>query len=213
MKQKTGFTLVELLIASAISAVIIISIYSAFQSGILSYGRLDSATTLFQTARSILNRAELDLVNAFAYKQEDAGFSGTSASLEFFSAVPAFIEGSSAPGVWRIKYALSRNTLQRIFCRGIDSLIADAEPSETEMSQEVKQISLRYAFPSGNPQEPLEWQDSWPNQDDAAQKKSLPAAVEISLSLIEKDRRQREAGSIIFTRVIPLAEGQAIANE
>lgn len=213
MGRRTGFTLVELLIASAISAIIILSIYSAFQTGILSYGRLDSATTLFQTARSIFNRMELDLVNAFAYKQEDAKFSGNAASLDFFSAVPSFVEGESTPGVSRIKYSLQQNSLQRNFFSGLDTLKEGLEPYAAEMSSEVKQIGFQYAFPSDNPETPLSWQDFWPKEEDAAQKKSLPVAVKIKLSLIEKDRRQKEIGSVEFNKVILLPEGQVITNE
>ncbi|MCX5715091.1 MAG: prepilin-type N-terminal cleavage/methylation domain-containing protein, partial [Candidatus Omnitrophica bacterium] len=67
MKKTKAFSLVELLIASAIFAVVMVSIYSAFRTGIFGYKNIRENIEIYQSARFILERINLDLRNAFAY--------------------------------------------------------------------------------------------------------------------------------------------------
>jgi prepilin-type N-terminal cleavage/methylation domain-containing protein len=210
-----GFTLVELLIASSIFSVIILSLYSAFQTGVLTYNRMDSAFMVYQASRVTLNRLELDLKNSFIYSENDAKFRGSSQTLDFFSVIDAFEEGASYASVYRIQYELSGTALKRTCYQGVDALKENgAAFAGDELTSEAKEISFQYAFATGNPDKPYDWQDSWPQADNPEQQKALPLAVKIKLSLIEKGRQEKELSIVEFTKIVslPLSEGLQTAS-
>lgn len=202
---QTGFTLIELLIAASIFSIIILSLYSAFQTGILTYNKMDSAFGVYQTSRVALNRIELDLKNSFAHSKDDSKFRGSGQTLDFFSVIDAFEKGTSYASVYRIKYELSGTALKRTCFQGIDALKESAAVFEgDELTSEAKEISFQYAFATSNPDKPYDWQDSWPKADNPDQQKTIPLAVKIKLSLIEKNRQQKELGIVEFTKIVSL---------
>lgn len=202
MKRIRGFTLLELLIAASIFSLIILSIYSAFQTGILSYRKVDSAFEVFQTARILLNRMELDLKNASAYTQDDSWFKGGGKSLDFVTVVDYYKEDEPNINIYHIRYELTDEKLKRTCYTGIDAIKKDTEAVGKESSYEIKDITFQYA--TGKADKP--WQDSWPEGDSvqlSGQTKTLPLAVKITLSLIEKGRT--EEGNIVeFNKVVSL---------
>lgn len=210
ISRQPAFTLIEILIACAIISVIMLSVYSAFQTGMLSYRKMDSSFNIYQTARSILNRMELDLVNSFAYQDSDSHFKGSSQGLEFFSDLDVFQEGKLKPGVSRIKYDLDGNTLKRASFPGLEALQAMDETKAEGLTQDLKDISFQYGYATGNPDAPLAWQDSWPEETRANEAKTLPLAVKIKLILIARNTRNVPSGALEFTKTIYLANCGAI---
>lgn len=203
--RKTGFTLIELLIAATISAVIILSLFSAFQTGILSFNRIDSSFNVYQSARVIFSRMEADLKNAFVYSQADSKFKGSANSINLFSVTDVYEEGVSYPEVCGISYGFYSNTLTRAVLQGMDSLTGKETPDVDELSLNVREISFQYASSSpSDPAKTIEWLSSWPKENDLEQAKTLPSAVKIKLLLMEKDKRQKEIGLVEFTKTIPL---------
>lgn len=212
MKKSCGFTLIELLIATSIFSIIILSIYSAFQTGILSYRKVDSAFETYQTARIALNRMELDLKNSFVYKTDDSRFHGTNTSVDFFSVVDYYKEDKLNTDICRIKYewAEDEKILKRTCYTGLDALKETPEaPIETELSSAVKEFSFHYFYKDQNGT--ITPSDSWPDsiadqtvQD--SQKQKLPLAVKIKLSLIEKNKSEENATEFNKTVSLPLGE-------
>lgn len=209
MRREHGLTLVELLIAASIFSVIILTIYSAFHTGILSYRKIDSAFDVYQTARLILNRMELDLKNSFVFTKKDSKFQGNKTSINFFSPVDSFSEGKSSLDLCHIKYELSNGILNRACYKGLDALKGNPEsPIEEELSSDVKELSFEYAYLTGDLDEPYTWQEIWPSEDpnkQEEQKKTLPLAVKIKLSLIEKNKLQNVV-NFNKTVSLPLSE-------
>jgi len=201
----TGFTLIELLIAASIFSIIILSLYSVFQSGILIYKRVDSAFGLYQTARIVLNRVELDLKNAFTYSSANSKFIGTSSNLDFFSVVDSFESLEASSNICRIKYELNNNILKRFCYQGLGAIKENPEIEGEELSEDIKEISFEYAYATENKDKPYAWQDAWPKkEEDTSQQKNLPLAVKIKLGLIERDKAQNNLSIVEFTRTIPL---------
>lgn len=200
-----GLTLIELLIATAIFSIIILSIYSAFQIGILSYHKIDSAFEVYQMARLVLNRIALDLRNTFIYAQDNSRFEGDETNMVFFSGLDSFSEGKMFLDLCRIKYSLAEEKLKRSSYKGLNAL--NAKDPDGESFYEVKNISFQYAYATDKPDKPYDWQTAWPK--DESQKNALPQAVKIKLSLLEKDKRQEEQARVIeFNKIIALPLGE-----
>jgi len=205
----SSFTLVELLISISIFALIILSLYSAFQTGFLSYNRIDSAFNIYQTARLILNRIDLDLKNAFIYSRDDSRFRGNAGALEFFSIADSFQKGETFSYFCRIRYESNNQILNRVFYQNLEAVKEDSVLEGEELSPDVKEISFQYAYKSPDPSKPFDWQDSWPKEGDTNQKKDLPLAVKIKLSLIEKNKQQEHIVEFSRTVALPLTEQNA----
>lgn len=203
-RPKDGFTLVELLIAASIFSLILISLYSAFQAGILSYKRIDSAFEVYQAARIIFNRIESDLKNSFLYSADESRFKGEAQAIEFFSAIDTFEKGSIYPGACRIKYAFKDASLKRFFYQGADAFKEGLDSQGEDLSSDIKEVSFQYACLADTPEKPYAWLESWPQTTDVSQRKIIPLAVKIKLSLIEKSRGPQQAGIIEFTKIVAL---------
>ena len=197
MKKNRSFTLIELLIATAIISVVLLSLYSAFQTGMRTYKMMDSSFNIYQTARILFNRMEVDLKNSFAYRDDNSEFKGGKQSLEFFSDIERFKDGKSYPAICRIKYELDGKKLNRSLWEGLEAA-KEVDVKPEELSQEIEKISFQYAHATKDPDKPIEWLDSWPKGDDAEQVKVLPLAVKVDLSI----------GTIQFTKLIALPVGE-----
>lgn len=201
--KKKGLTLIELLIATSIFSLIALSLYSALQAGILTYNKMDSAFSVYQSARILLARIGRDLNNTFIYSIGDSNFKGSPGELDFFSTVDTFENGENSPGISRIKYSFANGSLNRSYYGGIDAIKANSDSEGEELSSDIREIVFEYAYPTNNPEMPYIWQDAWPEPNDAEQKKGLPMAVKIRLLMIERNR-QKEPSVIEFNRIIPL---------
>ncbi len=207
---RRAFTLIELLIAALIFSVILISIYSAFQTGILAYRKADSAFDVYQAARIALNRIELDLKNSFAYKAGDFQFEGRDKMMELFSLVNLYKESETNAFVCRVKYVWDENNqiLKRTCQIGLDALKTDAQQEGQELANNVESITFEYAFPTGDSEKPYTWQQTWLKDDGPAE--VLPLAVRIKLSL--KENAAQGAETTEFVKVVPLPLGSTSAS-
>jgi len=215
MKRKNcaAFTLIELLIATVIFSLVILSLYSAFQVGLSSYRRLDYTCNTFQTARLLFNRLELDLKNALIYNSDNSMFRGSASGLDFISSIDSYDKDNINTDICRVRYDFNDTTLKRRCLYAMQALSDGFELAADELSNDVKRISFSYAFATGNPDTPYEWQEYWPKQGEEAQEAGLPLAVKIKLSLIEKDINKNESGVIDFSRIIPLPLGGMDSSE
>jgi len=201
MHKKNGFTLIELMLASAIFSFLILSIYSAFRTGLLSHEKIDAAVNLYQKARLSLSLIEAELKNAFVYAKPDSKFIGGCESMEFFSVLDAYDkEGKVFSNIGYIKYEILDHSLTRKVSEGLLALKAGQGPQEEGESflSGVEELSLQFAAPSTIPDKLYEWQDLWPKDGDADQKKQLPIAVKIKLVL-----KQRDNSLVEFNKIIP----------
>ncbi len=209
-KQKKGFTLIELLISAAIFSIIVLSIYSAFQTGILSYNKLDSSFDLYQTARIVFNKIERDLRNSFVYRTDDSKFKGQSQQLDFFSRLDLINPQAEVyPEICRIIYELNGGILKRACYKGLDALVEDASALDIqadELAGQIKALTFEYAFTVKNPSEKCyDWQEVWPQDNDKDQESSLPLAVRITLVLSEtKLKPNQQPKDLEFIKIISL---------
>jgi len=203
LKPKNGFTLVELLISGLIFSLIALSLYSAFRTANLTYKRIDRASYVDEAARLLLNRIENELKNSFAFQEDDSRFEGNGQSLDFFSVTSYYDEkAKSHPLICRIKYEFSGEKLIYSQYCGLDSIQPQDQVSpETEELSAIKEV--KFEFAESGPDKL--WQTVWPNEKIIDQKKALPGAIRITLTVQEKKiKEEQEAAAFNFTKIVPL---------
>jgi general secretion pathway protein J len=188
-----GFTLVEILIAISILAILMTSVYGIFSSVSLARGRLEADSADYHRARVIFDRMGRELRGAyFQTRDQNLVFSGgiseeSSASLELTTTAvsPLSQKGS---GLARIRYLLLPDPedggRSRVLMRS-EQAVYDPEPIQgtqgmMRLAPGVEAMSIRFY---GNGQ----WVEKW---DGAAS--GMPEMVEISLQL------HREGSDPIF---------------
>jgi prepilin-type N-terminal cleavage/methylation domain-containing protein len=206
-KIKSGFTLVEVLITTLIFSIVMLSMYSVFHTGRITYKKMDSAFDLYQKARIIFNRLDQDLRNSFVYKKNNAGFSGTREGIDFFTLLNSF---DNAGGVFeqvsQIKYEFQDPALRRTQLKGLDILKEGSGEITFNLINDASDLSFQFAAPNaGDAQSAYTWQDIWPRKTGAQgnlQEKTLPLAVKVEMIL----------EGIKFIKIIPLAQSY-LGNE
>lgn len=191
--KKKAVTLIELLLATSISSVIILSLYSAFNTGLLSYRQIDSSLTNFEALRLAFARAENDLRNSFPYSAADSMFKGNASGADFFSL---------SAGLLRAEYFLENETLVRVTSQNLETLEGQGQKQKQVLLNSVKEINFEYAFATQNPDKPYDWQAYWPKEGDSAQQKTLPLAAKIKISLNVKGGKKGELAVVEFNKLI-----------
>jgi len=206
MKKKVirGFTLVEVLVSTIIFSVVIISLYSALNTGALSYKRINEASSLYQASRLALEKIGQDLKNCLVYKDGESGFSGRSKSLRFFTVEGRFKEGRLQEEFCFVEYSFEEGLLKRTAFCGKDALLEEPDKNKATVSYSVHDGYFEYAYPVKDREKPYEWRNLWPPE--GKYRNNLPLAVRIQISLIKNSDRKKE-DLIDFTRVISLPLG------
>ncbi len=178
-----GFILIELLVSLAIFSVISLAVYSAFAAGIRAWRRAQEFSSVYQTARLLLDDMGQELKNAAAIP--DTAFAGEAHRLSFVT----LRQNRSATGrapyprVTRVTYELRRDraspgyTLFRLEAPDIKS--SDSAGGERALTVgSISRLDFQYTHRGSNG-EILPWKDAWDARD------QLPLGVKITLMVGE----------------------------
>jgi prepilin-type N-terminal cleavage/methylation domain-containing protein len=200
-KGSSAFTLVELLLASTIFAVVAVSIFSAFRSGYFGYTSIAENIQTYQSLRFIFNRLSLDLRNAFIYTQEEGRFRGEKDSLSFYSLVDSFAEDRLVEDYCRITYELKEKKLMRLCRKNAESIgdVSDVLPEE--LPAELEDLTFSYGY-FDQAKNTLEWKDAWNSGTNPLPEEAKTLPVEIKVKITLKTMPGEE-----FTRTIFLPLG------
>lgn len=191
MKKNTAFSLIELLVASVIFVVIMATVYSSFHTGIFGYRNIKETINIYQTARLILERINLDLANSFSYSVQESKFTGAKSEISFLSMVDTFSQGVIRQDYALVSYKIDGAKLMRLCRKNQEALNNKSEVAPEEMTDNIKELIFSYGYLSV-PDQPLEWKDLW---DDP---KNLPLAVKMSLILGNNKAEQDFERTIYF---------------
>ena len=180
MKNYKGFTLIELLIASTIFMVLAVTVYSAFHTGIFGYRNIEETIDVYQAARLILERLDLDLRNSFVYSDAQAKFSGNKNEVSFLTLVDTYREDKLLPEYAFVSYKLEANKLLRLCRKNQESLKEKSEVQPDEMATNIKELSFNFGY-LDPVDSSLKFKDSWGSTPD--EQKTLPMAVKVNLTL------------------------------
>lgn len=185
----TGFTLLEILIASTIFSIILITIYVSFNMGIKGYKKIQNNLNLYYQINNVLNRLELDLKNSFRYAKNDVRFLGEKNSVNFFS----IFKGEYA----HILYKFEDKKLLSVYLLGKDALKDKQNSDIEEILLQVKEFNFSYGY-FDLKNKKIFWQNNW--QD----KQTLPCSIKIDL-IIELEEQKEP---VYFLKIVNLAQGQ-----
>lgn len=191
MSRRKAFTLVELLISSAILAVIMITVYSAFYSGIFGYRDIGENIEISQEARLIFNRLNLDLQNSFSYSKTGSKFSGDKTNIAFLSLVDSFSEGEMITDYTYVAYKFEDERLERFLKKNKDALNTAVSAEVQEMADNIEDLYFNYGY-SDAPENPLEWKEAWDTTT------AMPSAVKVKI--VFKGKSTYEFERVIFLK-------------
>ena len=150
-----GFTLLELLIAILIFAVIVSAVYSTLYSGIKVWNKGDAHTRFPESSQMALNRITKDIRNVVR-------FSGIKFEGEKHSISMPVIKN----GICKVRYYLDNDNIMRDVQTYPESLIG--QTNKRELVPGIQELIFFYCNSD------KEWKDSW-------EKDSLPYAVKLSI--------------------------------
>lgn len=184
-----GFTLIEILLALAISAIILTLVYGTFAQTSSVTGKVEEEATIYHQARLILGKMPEELVSAY-WKSENPStiFRGTADSLTFTSLSRAssrfqyYLEPAGEDGFYLLMHLEDTNIYN----------LSNRNQEIYTFGEGLAGFNLRYY-------DGREWVDEW----DANILKKLPQAVEIKIKF--KDGRNRER---MFSTVVEIPLGK-----
>jgi len=205
MSNRKGLTLIELLVSSAIFAVVMLSIYSAFQSGVFSYRNIGETIDTYQSARAIMERINTDLRNSLIYlnapPQERSGFLANETELGFFCRVDRFFTDTNVQDYAYVNYRFSGSSLSRKVARNLDAVKDNPDCLPEEMAGNLSKLVFSYFYFDPNTGQ-LKEKNSWGGVNSSLdEQKKLPLAVKVSLVFKGK------SGQVFERKIyLPMAE-------
>ncbi|HZF00252.1 MAG TPA: type II secretion system protein GspJ [Planctomycetota bacterium] len=196
-----GFTLVELMLAILILAIMMSIVYAVVVSTVTAAHRVEEITASSEVGPAILTRIRADLESAFLPKEGEfflgskrPGGGADRDRIDFITGALSYgsendVEEPRFHSINEVGYQVleSRKDPSVAILYRREDFFIDAEPLKggrlTEMYDRVRGFSLRYY--DGN-----EWRPDWSSKT----QKGLPKAVEIELKILvtERDRPDRE---------------------
>jgi prepilin-type N-terminal cleavage/methylation domain-containing protein len=188
-----GFTLIEVLVSTAIFSVVALAVYSAFAGGVGAWRRAQEFSAAYQTTRLVLEDMARELKNAVTISGTD--FVGESRSVSFLTVLhEADGPGRPAdPRITRVTYEMQRDraTATYALSRRWESEVEGAPPGETELV--ANPISnLEFQYTSKDEQGRIgPWRDGWRVSE------AVPLGVKITLVV----------GDTRFTKLVFIPHG------
>ena len=193
-----GFTLIEVLVAISMAAIVLTTIYGVFTSVSSAKIRLEADGEVYHRARVIFDRLGREIRGAVPVGGKDGkgvflgGRDGRGwPFLELTTtAVAQQVEG--ATGIALIRYSLAEDhdrpgskivTLQRSEQSALQNAVAADSAGQLRLAPGIEQMQLR--FYTGT-----DWRDDW-----NAGQGSLPALVELSLVMVDAEGQRHPFAS------------------
>jgi type II secretion system protein J len=206
LTPRAGFTLLEMLVALVLMAILAAGLYMSLHIGFDARARAERILAAPHSASVAMEIIRRDVACALPPTGVLAGtFLGTDAQAETSPAdadtlafhCMAQDAARGAPVTHRHEYALAaieNEELTGLVCRVRSNLLAptEQEPVEEVICRRVTALNLRYY-------DGVEWVDSW---DSTTRENALPMAIEVSMMLRPEPVRGVEPAGYVVTRVL-----------
>lgn len=192
-----GFTLVELLVALFITAILFTLGYGAVNQALAHRGELEEQQARMLAVQSTMRVLAQDFGQiaprpvrepigdtwqpALVSAATGSAQSQIQSLVSFTRTGWANPAGIQRPALQRVSYTFEKNALRRIYWPVLDTTLGN-EPTQRDLLTGVKSVTLRFMEPS------RQWADHWPiqpaNPNDPGQtQRERPLAVEVTLEL------------------------------
>ncbi len=204
-KPDSGFTLMEILVATAILAIVVTTVLASFNSVFSTTEVLDESADIYEMAKNCLKRMVLDLESIhirqrplykppeldqppdpyrFVATAEDTGGTGFAQNLRFASRAHIRLEDSSREGIAEVIYYIKAGDDGQLTLKRADNLYPypefEEKGSDPILCRYVKSLSFKFYDKDG-----IEW-DVWDSDSDEFGY-ATPKAIAIKLELAKKD--------------------------
>jgi general secretion pathway protein J len=188
MKRQRGFTLIEILVAVAVAAILAVMAFESMQQALKSRERITEHSARLQSLQFTMRSFAQDLSQLVPRPVREpigGGFQPAiagGAELMFTRGGWTNPVGNERSNLQRVRYVLRDGMLYREYWLVLDAMI-NSPPVTRKLLDNVLNFKVRYMDASRN------WQDSWPpaatgggalTQRELAQR---PVAVELTLEL------------------------------
>jgi prepilin-type N-terminal cleavage/methylation domain-containing protein len=194
-RGQNGFTLIELLVSLAIFAIISVAVYSSFAAGIRVWRRTQEFSSIYQTARLLLEDMARELKNAAPIPGTE--FVGEREKLSFVTSrpSPSGTGHPAAPRVTRVTYKVRkpRGASGYSLFRSETADVKNADGGGREQAlfvDSVSRFSLQYTYVNSDGGI-VPWKDAWDESH------ALPLGVRITLMI----------GETRFTKLVFIPHG------
>jgi general secretion pathway protein J len=207
MRRQAGFTLIEILLAVAILAVVLAMVYASFDQTSALAGHVEEVSDQFQGARIAFVKLNDELMSAYGFSK-DVTFIGTDAlgpdgedadGLTFDTLARAVPEGRPGSYHSTVTYRMDGDRLlHQERPEFMDP--GAAGPPEWPLVEGLAGFRLRFLTKAG------EWKDGW-NSD--AGDEGLPRAVEVTLLFPAKgaETDPDRTGTMALTEIVRVPMG------
>ena len=214
---KSGFTLLEMLVALALMGILATGLYTSLYIGFNARERAEASIGPVRSAALVMELLRGDIVSALPptgvlaggfLGQDDKGADGLADAdtLVFYSTIED--AGRAAPGIRKIEFALATNEHGEdgILIRSVTTnLLAPStpEPAREVLCRNVRSLNIRYF-------DGTDWLDSW---DSGAQDNALPLAIEVQVRIGGSTGASDEEQGYKLARVFLLPCGKIPSDE
>ena len=168
--MRKGFTLLELLIAILIFAVIVSAVYSTLYSGIKVWNVGDAQTRFPESSQMALNRITKDIRNVARFSE--IKFEGEKHSISMPVIKDVYQDKNLITQIHKVSYYLDSGNVMRDVLTYPESLIG--QTNKRELVPDVQELVFSYCNVE------KEWKDSW-------EEANLPYAVKLSIKSKENN--------------------------
>lgn len=198
--QSKGFTLIEVLIALAITTFIVTALYATFFLSQKAIASIDDSLIRLQEARQAIDTLKREIESAMynkdreytLFKLEDRDFYGKSASRLTFTTFSPLIAGLA-----KISYTVEETEGRLILKKSMNSAFnSKTKAKEVELIEDLQSFSIE-----------IKYKDSWIKTWDSTLTNSIPEEVRISITFPEKskDNKKDEMGISVFDIARPMS--------
>ena len=187
-----GFTLIEVLIAIAIMAMILIALYSTFNLANRALFNVDQSLVKLQEARAFVDTLKREIESAFyskdisycVFRMDDRDFYGLQTSSLTVTSSSLLIKGLA-----NINYAVEeRNGILVITKNMVSALSQSAENNRMDLLEDIESFTLQ-----------AKYQNAWVKTWDSSLTKITPDEVKIILTIRMKNREGEDKNALPFS--------------
>ena len=180
MSKKSGFTLIEILVATTILVIAMAAIYVSFRGGLTSWTKGTARMERYLNARAALDMMSREIRAAFIYTTNNEFFYGRIDSLNFVAVIGPV---GAITDLYTIRYYHSGREIFRADEPGVDSdiRVVYGTPHSFPLVSNITSLTFQYHDGSN-------WLATWDSTPGGTEVGRLPRAVEITITVQDELR-------------------------